>query len=82
MPRIKPQTQQEDANLRQFGPEFQDVQCLLISEVKVLLEVQRDQKRLQGQEVQEIVGKTLEYCGRFSRFSNKQTVKEIRAYLI
>ena len=70
--------QEQDANLAQFGSEFQQTQTLLLSEVKVFLEIVRDQERSKGTEMQEIMTKTLEYCARFSKFSNKQTVKEIR----
>ncbi|KAH6563861.1 hypothetical protein BASA50_008728 [Batrachochytrium salamandrivorans] len=72
--------EEEDANLSKFGPEFQDVQCLLISEVRVLLEVAKDRKRKESGEgsISEIMQKTIDYCQQFSRFTNKQTVKEIR----
>ncbi|EGF82159.1 hypothetical protein BATDEDRAFT_86911 [Batrachochytrium dendrobatidis JAM81] len=72
--------EEEDANLSKFGPEFQDVQCLLISEVRVLLEVAKDRKRKESGDgsISDIMQKTIDYCQQFSRFTNKQTVKEIR----
>jgi DNA-directed RNA polymerase II subunit RPB4 len=70
--RIEPE---QDANQSQFGPEFQDCQCLLISEVKVLLEVSKNNNT----NTNEIVNKTFDYCMKFSRFNNKQTVKQIRS---
>jgi DNA-directed RNA polymerase subunit F len=73
--------QEEDANLALFGSLFQNTQTLLLSEVKVFLEIFRDQERSKGQEMQEIMTKTLEYCAKFSKFSNKATVKEIRKYV-
>ena len=36
---------EQDANTCEFGPEFQNVQCLLISEVKVLLEMNQARKK-------------------------------------
>ncbi|KAJ3416104.1 RNA polymerase B [Chytridiales sp. JEL 0842] len=70
----------EDAAECRFGDEFQDVQCLLISEVRVLLEAAEDKKRKDGGVggMSDIKQKTLDHCQRFSRFTNKQTVKEIR----
>lgn len=78
MPRIRAKDLEEDANIAQFGLEFQNTQTLLLSEVKVFLEIVRDQERSKGSEMQEIMTKTLEYCSKFSKFSNKQSVKEIR----
>jgi DNA-directed RNA polymerase II subunit RPB4 len=63
-------TEDEDANQIQFGSEFQNCQALLISEVKVLLDLKP--------QATPITQKTQEYCYKFSKFSNKQTVKQIR----
>ncbi|KAJ3075352.1 RNA polymerase B [Podochytrium sp. JEL0797] len=72
---------EEDASLNLFGKEFQDAQALLIAEVKVLLDA-NEEKRLAGEEpsVQstDIKRKTVEYCARFGRFTDKQTIKEVR----
>ncbi|KAI8899449.1 HRDC-like protein [Globomyces pollinis-pini] len=71
----------EDANIASFGPEFQDVRCLLISEVKVLLDVYRGRKNeIPGGDdtVTETMQKTMDYCAKFSKFNNKQTVQQIR----
>ncbi|KAJ3084595.1 RNA polymerase B, partial [Physocladia obscura] len=72
---------EEDATQLKFGREFQGAQALLISEVKVLLDANEDKRRL-GEEPTvastDIKRKTVEYCARFSRFSDKPTIKEIR----
>lgn len=70
---------EEDANQMVFGPEFQDEQCLLISEVKVLLEVNVERKKASNQNIPDIMTKTIQYCTKFSRFSNKQSVKDVRS---
>ncbi|KAJ3218275.1 RNA polymerase B [Dinochytrium kinnereticum] len=43
-------TEDEDAAELHLGGEFQDVQCLLISEVRVLLEVAKERNRTEGRE--------------------------------
>ncbi|PVU91717.1 hypothetical protein BB559_004021 [Furculomyces boomerangus] len=40
----KASTEEEDASMLRLGQDFQDSECLLISEVKILLEAQRDTK--------------------------------------
>ena len=71
---------EEDANQCQLGAEFQDVQCLLISEAKVLLEVAKNRNvRHKDQDLTDTMQKTLEYCLRFSRFGNKASVTKIRS---
>ncbi|KAL2915962.1 RNA polymerase B [Polyrhizophydium stewartii] len=73
--------EEEDANQVKLGPDFQTVDCLLISEVKVLLDIARDRKRRESGEgsISDIMQKTFDYCQQSTRFSNKQVVKEIRA---
>ncbi|KAI8838435.1 HRDC-like protein [Chytriomyces cf. hyalinus JEL632] len=68
---------EEDASELKFGREFQDAQALLISEVKVLLEATDESREIDGAST-DIKRKTVEYCARFSRFSDKHTIKEIR----
>ncbi|KAJ3115271.1 RNA polymerase B [Phlyctochytrium bullatum] len=71
--------EEEDAADLKLGGEFQDVQCLLISEVRVLLEVAKEKRREAGRDnTPDIVQKAADYCQKFSRFNNKQTIKEIR----
>ncbi|KAJ3190964.1 RNA polymerase B [Irineochytrium annulatum] len=71
--------EEEDAAEGRLGEEFQDVQCLLISEVRVLLEVAKERSRKEGRErTSDILQKTMDYCEKFSRFNDKQTIKEIR----
>ncbi|KAJ3312398.1 RNA polymerase B [Boothiomyces sp. JEL0838] len=73
--------EEENANTCEFGSEFQNVQCLLISEVKVLLEMNKERKKQQSGDdsISEMMQKTIDYCQKFSRFKNKQTVKQIRS---
>jgi len=74
--------QEEDAAKLLFGDEFKDVQCLLISEVDVLLRLNRENKAKEhsnaDKTISEIVEKTSDYCARFGKFTNKDTVKEVR----
>ena len=66
----------QDANLLEFGQEFQDTRTLLISEVKVLLSLQMDKRQATEQ-----MKSTLDYCSRFSKFTNKQQAKQVRLLL-
>ncbi|KAJ3351301.1 DNA-directed RNA polymerase II subunit rpb4 [Entophlyctis luteolus] len=82
----------EDAAQLKFGKEFQDAQALLIAEVKVLLDANDEKRRTEGDDdasasasiassefvSDSIKRKTVEYCEKFSRFTDKQTIKEIR----
>ncbi|KAJ3297064.1 RNA polymerase II [Rhizoclosmatium globosum] len=72
---------EEDATENKFGKEFQEAQALLIAEVKVLLDAS-EQRRMMGEEpsvaATDIKRKTIEYCNRFGRFSDKQSIKEVR----
>ena len=70
-----------DANLLEFGQEFHDTHTLLISEVKVLLNVQMEKRLLQSQPQTQIIKDTFDYCSKFSRFHNKQTAKQVRQLL-
>ncbi|KAI9203880.1 HRDC-like protein [Polychytrium aggregatum] len=81
----KGQIEEEDASFLKLGEEFNSAPCVLISEVRVLLEGAK-QKKLEnfGTEsaaVSDIMQKTLDYCSRFSKFTSKQTVKEIRGLI-
>ncbi|KAI9357696.1 HRDC-like protein [Zopfochytrium polystomum] len=73
----------EDAAELRFGAEFEetdDCKALMISEVKVLLELVEDKKRREGlnSSGSDIKQKTLDYCQRFSRFPKAETIKELR----
>ncbi|KAI9505319.1 RNA polymerase B [Coemansia spiralis] len=69
-----------DAAKLELGEEFQDAECLLISEVKVLLEAQYDGRK-DDKEISSVFMKTLEYVQKFSRYTNRDTIKEVRALL-
>ncbi|KAJ2103664.1 RNA polymerase B [Coemansia sp. S100] len=58
-----------DAGKLELGEVFQDAECLLISEVKVLLEAQYESKK----EEKNLTD--------FSRYTNRDTIKEVRALL-
>lgn len=45
MPKKRVIEQEEDANLMRLGLEFQNIQCLMISEVKLLLDAKTESKR-------------------------------------
>ncbi|KAJ2458805.1 RNA polymerase B [Coemansia sp. RSA 2424] len=69
-----------DAGVLELGEDFQDAECLLISEVKVLLEAQYESKK-EEKNLTDVYTKTLEYVQKFSRFTNRDTIKEVRALL-
>jgi DNA-directed RNA polymerase II subunit RPB4 len=77
-PKPGSQDQKTDSARLAFGPEFTGAQCLLISEVNVLLAANR---RPTGT-ASEIVEKTHDYCARFSKFYNQVTIKGTRSALI
>ncbi|KAI8904476.1 HRDC-like protein, partial [Gorgonomyces haynaldii] len=72
-------TAEEDANNLLFGSEYQNTQCLLISEVQVVLQSTLLRKQTQNEPIPEILTKTLDYCTKFSKFSNKENVMQIRS---
>ncbi|KAJ2325058.1 RNA polymerase B [Coemansia sp. RSA 2702] len=69
-----------DAAKLELGVDFHDAECLLISEVKVLLEAQYDNKK-DEKTLDETYTKTLDYVQQFSRYTNRDTIKEVRALL-
>ncbi|KAJ2481597.1 RNA polymerase B [Coemansia sp. RSA 2131] len=77
----RPQNEESlDAAKLELGEDFHDAECLLISEVKVLLEAQYDSKK-EEKNLDETYIKTLEYVQQFSRYTNRDTIKEVRALL-
>jgi len=67
----------EDADKLEFGPDFQNVKPIMLSEVVVLLEHRK--KRVVGEDVEEpFVDKTLEYVKKFSQYKDRQTIRELR----
>ncbi|PVU96102.1 hypothetical protein BB561_001386 [Smittium simulii] len=73
--------EEEDAASLKLGKDFQNVECLLISEVKILLEAQRDSKVKENKALTAIHQKTLDYTKIFSRFTNQDSVREVRKLL-
>ncbi|KAI8983533.1 HRDC-like protein [Pilobolus umbonatus] len=73
-------TDQEDAATLKLGEEFVNSQCLYISEVRIILEAQEDSKDQVGinRPVTNVMTKTLDYVRSFSRFSNIESVREVR----
>ncbi|KAI8887748.1 hypothetical protein K501DRAFT_38473 [Backusella circina FSU 941] len=80
---IRGGTDQEDATTLKLGDEFSSAQCLYISEVKILLEAQEGSKdpSTANRVTTSVMTKTLEYVRTFSRFSNRDSVKEVRHLL-
>lgn len=77
---------EEDANRLEFGAEFNDVPCLLTSEVFVLLENQRLQKLSTISDSSQAdrlftntFNKTFKYCQTFNRYKNKEMIREVRS---
>ncbi|KAG2222629.1 hypothetical protein INT45_008293 [Circinella minor] len=73
----------EDAATLALGEEFVNSQCLYISEVRILLEAQQDSKETgnENRPTTSITTKTLDYVRTFSRFTNRDSVREIRQLL-
>ncbi|PVV03112.1 hypothetical protein BB560_002420 [Smittium megazygosporum] len=74
-------TEDEDASLLKLGPDFQNADCLLISEVKILLETQRNAKIKENKKISDIIQKTLPYTQKFSHFNNQYSAREARKVL-
>ncbi|KAK4509174.1 uncharacterized protein ATC70_007524 [Mucor velutinosus] len=80
---IRGGTDQEDASNLKLGEEFDGAQCLYISEVRIILEAQEDSKE-NGTDTRprtNVMAKTLDYVRAFSRFSNIESVREVRQVL-
>ncbi|KAF7724568.1 RNA polymerase B [Apophysomyces ossiformis] len=76
--------EQEDATTLKLGEEFNTAQCLYMSEVRILLEAQHDSKDHAGgvnRQTTNVLSKTLDYVHTFSRFSNWESVHEVRKVL-
>lgn len=74
---------EEDATELQFPKEFESAETLLISEVTMLLEhrKQQNENAEEEQELSEVFMKTLNYCQRFSRYKNRETIAAVRSLL-
>ncbi|RKP01694.1 hypothetical protein CXG81DRAFT_25663 [Caulochytrium protostelioides] len=69
--------EEDDASQHRFGADFESAQCLLVSEVRALLDAAKDQREKSGQV--DIITRTHAYCERFSRLASRETIKEVRA---
>ncbi|KAI8362733.1 HRDC-like protein [Choanephora cucurbitarum] len=80
---IRGGTDQEDASILKLGDEFENAQCLYISEVRIILEAQQDSKDngTDNRATTSVMSKTLDYVRAFSRFSNIESVREVRQVL-
>ncbi|KND04807.1 DNA-directed RNA polymerase II subunit RPB4 [Spizellomyces punctatus DAOM BR117] len=74
-------TEDLDSATGKLGADFQGVDCLLIPEVKLLLDMHKRRRMQSGIErpSNEVFEKTLEYCSRFTAFSNPNTVRHIKS---
>ncbi|KAJ7248460.1 HRDC-like protein [Mycena rebaudengoi] len=71
--RHRPQTEEEDASALKLGAEFNNAGCLLISEVKYLLE-NRDKDAPDTK----VYNKTLEYVKTFTKFNTTDSASAVR----
>ncbi|RDB23309.1 DNA-directed RNA polymerase II subunit rpb4 [Hypsizygus marmoreus] len=74
--RHRPQAEEEDASALKLGPEFNNAGCLLISEVKYLLE-NRDKDAPDTA----VYNKTLEYVKTFTKFNTTDSASAVRETL-
>eukprot|EP01113_Clastostelium_recurvatum_P034003 TRINITY_DN4560_c0_g1_i2.p1 TRINITY_DN4560_c0_g1~~TRINITY_DN4560_c0_g1_i2.p1 ORF type:complete len:142 (+),score=19.14 TRINITY_DN4560_c0_g1_i2:46-471(+) len=70
---------EEDVAQLRLGDDFGAAQCLLSSEVQILLQHRKDREH--GVDVSPVFSKTLGYVDRFSRFKNKTALKQVRGML-
>jgi DNA-directed RNA polymerase II subunit RPB4 len=79
---VEQKQQEEDASILKFPKEFENAETLLISEVHSLMEERRQEyeKSEESLELPKVFLKTHEYCERFSRFKNRETIASIRKY--
>ncbi|PRP83224.1 hypothetical protein PROFUN_09436 [Planoprotostelium fungivorum] len=83
--------EEEDASQLKFGSDFVDAQCLLNSEVSILLQQRQDSPPEDGLDVDiepsatsqshSVFTKTLNYAKRFGKYKNKTAAKEVRNLL-
>ncbi|KAJ1918464.1 RNA polymerase B [Tieghemiomyces parasiticus] len=73
--------QEEDAAKLILGDDFQEEQCLFISEVKILLDAQRESKTSGDKNVTGVYQSAFDYVNQFARFKNQDTVREVRQFL-
>merc|ERR1712228_944743 len=73
--------EEEDAAHLQFPKLFQTTDTLMNSEVKILLEHRQKNDGREDMELSEVFQKTLDYCKRFSKFKNQETIVNVRTML-
>jgi len=75
--------EEEDAAELKLGTDFAVAQCLLNSEVAILLETSQQAHEADESEAElsQVFIKTLGYVKTFSRYKNKTAVKEVRSLL-
>ncbi|KAG9510843.1 DNA-directed RNA polymerase II subunit RPB4, partial [Fragariocoptes setiger] len=79
------QVDEEDAATLKFPKEFDGVETLMISEVRLILESRKESADKSGSEqrLNEVFVKTLEHCKTFDRFGgNKEKIAAIRRMLL
>ncbi|KAK7093378.1 DNA-directed RNA polymerase II subunit RPB4-like [Littorina saxatilis] len=71
---------EEDAAELRFPKEFENAETLMISEVQMLLDhrKQTNESADEEQELSDVFMKTLNYCQRFSKFKNRETMTAVR----
>mmetsp|Transcript_28230 Transcript_28230/g.78965 ORF Transcript_28230/g.78965 Transcript_28230/m.78965 type:complete len:126 (+) Transcript_28230:129-506(+) len=63
-----------------LGPDFEDAQPLLYSEVAILLD-HEEKNRKEGSEPSEMIQKTLQYSQRFGRLKTQESAHQVRKLL-
>eukprot|EP00696_Hemimastix_kukwesjijk_P014618 gnl/Hemi2/28651_TR9511_c0_g1_i1.p2 gnl/Hemi2/28651_TR9511_c0_g1~~gnl/Hemi2/28651_TR9511_c0_g1_i1.p2 ORF type:complete len:156 (+),score=56.29 gnl/Hemi2/28651_TR9511_c0_g1_i1:69-470(+) len=73
---------EEDAGDLRLGRDFEGAKCLMNSEVAIILELRQQQQQANpDDDLPPTFTKTLSYVQRFSRYRNKEAVKEVREIL-
>ncbi|KAJ1653855.1 RNA polymerase B [Dispira simplex] len=73
--------EEENAAKVILGDDFQNEQCLFISEVKILLDAQHEAKTTGDKNVTAVYQRTYDYVNQFARFKNQDSVREVRQFL-
>ncbi|ORX57555.1 hypothetical protein DM01DRAFT_1229375 [Hesseltinella vesiculosa] len=75
--------EQEDASILKLGEEFENVQCLNTSELRILLEAQIDSKESgrENRPTTDAMTKISDHVRTFGRFTNQDSVMEVRKLL-
>eukprot|EP01116_Phalansterium_solitarium_P013620 TRINITY_DN3101_c0_g1_i1.p2 TRINITY_DN3101_c0_g1~~TRINITY_DN3101_c0_g1_i1.p2 ORF type:complete len:135 (+),score=19.48 TRINITY_DN3101_c0_g1_i1:56-460(+) len=75
--------EEEDAAQLKLGPDFQEAQCLLNSEVAILLDMSQaaHAEDESPADMSQVFLKTLNYVKQFNRYKSKTVAKEVRSLL-